>query len=227
MADVFQEVDEALKQDRILKLWEDNKFFIIGCVVMIVLVTAVSSGYRSWEKSSNEADTKILMEAIEQQEDLIKNLENVYEQTNVNETHRAIALFIAAGEHLKISESDEALNLYSKVAEDESMPEDLRDYAILMKASLVSEGSADSEEDAKEVLDILNPLINKPSGMWYSQALLKAAVINAHIPGNLDTAIKYTSELVESKNVPGSLRNRAVALKSVYESKKEMEKPVE
>ena len=46
MADIFAEVDEELKQERLEKLWKEYGGIFISCIAAIILGTAANSGYK-------------------------------------------------------------------------------------------------------------------------------------------------------------------------------------
>jgi hypothetical protein len=46
MSDIFQEVDEIMKQERMEKFWKQNGAWIIAFIVLTILGTAAISGYQ-------------------------------------------------------------------------------------------------------------------------------------------------------------------------------------
>ena len=52
MSDILQEVDEALKQDKMAKLWQDYGRYIIAALVLVVLMTAAKSAYEHYHRTT-------------------------------------------------------------------------------------------------------------------------------------------------------------------------------
>ena len=51
MADIFQEIEEDLKRERVEVLWEKYGNWVIGAAVAIVLATAGIKGWGSYQQS--------------------------------------------------------------------------------------------------------------------------------------------------------------------------------
>ena len=58
MADIFQEVDEELRQERAAKLWNKYGIYLIAAAVAIVLAIGGSRMYREWQQSQREATSQ-------------------------------------------------------------------------------------------------------------------------------------------------------------------------
>ncbi|MGB1911528.1 MAG: tetratricopeptide repeat protein, partial [Candidatus Puniceispirillaceae bacterium] len=54
MADIFDEIEEELKQDRLNSLWAKYGKYLIGFAVAIVALVAGFQGYKSWQKNTIE-----------------------------------------------------------------------------------------------------------------------------------------------------------------------------
>ena len=65
MGDIFQEVDEEVRRDRLNKLWKDYGRYIIVGVVAIVLGTAAAVGWREYIEQRRGADSDRFVAAIE------------------------------------------------------------------------------------------------------------------------------------------------------------------
>ncbi len=49
MADIFHEVDEEVRRERLQKLWERYGIYVIALAVLIVAAIGVWRGYEYWE----------------------------------------------------------------------------------------------------------------------------------------------------------------------------------
>ncbi len=215
MTDVFREVDEALKQDRVVGFWKENGTFIIGCAVAIVLATAVSSAYRTWDSYSNKADTSVVLGALEA-EDVPEQLEAVSGELRAG--HRGVAMLLAAGSYIEEGRPQEALEAFAKIADDSRMPDDLREYGLLMKARLMQENEINetSPVSSENVISLLKPLTDDSEGAWHWHALIQTALAYAHLDRDYTRAAELAGRVAESDLAPATVRSRAMALQSVY-----------
>ena len=85
MADVFQEVDEMMKQERVEKFWKENGRWIIAFVVLTILGTALMSGYKSWNKSVQEKQTGELIAFLDA-EDFPNGLDDAIKDYDIDLT---------------------------------------------------------------------------------------------------------------------------------------------
>ncbi len=219
MSDIFREVDEALKQDKVAEFWKENGPFIIGCAIAIILATAVINAYRAWNNYHDRADTALIMEALEEQDSAAARLEEIGGE--LGPAHYGMALLIAAGEHLHHDRNPEAMRLFSEVAARKDVPDDFRSYASLMHASLLFEGrdSGDDKAASEKALAILKPVLADRKNPWYWHATLRAALVYAHGLQDFEKAATLVSGIAANEHVPATLRSRAMALESVYRIK--------
>ena len=65
MGDIFQEVDEEVRRDRLNKLWKDYGSYIIVGAVAIVLGTTAAVGWREYIEQRRGADSDRFVSAID------------------------------------------------------------------------------------------------------------------------------------------------------------------
>jgi hypothetical protein len=61
----IREVDEAVRQDRWLKLWNEYGAWIVGAALAVVIGTAAGVGWRSWQESQRQAEAERYMAATQ------------------------------------------------------------------------------------------------------------------------------------------------------------------
>ena len=127
MADIFNEVDEALKQEKMQKLWAEYGSTVILAAVLLVLSTAAATGYKSWDARRDGQETARLIDALEG-ETPIADLEKISRDTRSG--HKAVALLTAAGLHTEKGEFSQAAALYKQIFETGKGPADLLDLSI-------------------------------------------------------------------------------------------------
>ena len=57
MTDIFEEVDDALRQEKLQKIWDEYKNTIIASIVILIASTGLTSGYKTWNHSRNANET--------------------------------------------------------------------------------------------------------------------------------------------------------------------------
>ncbi len=212
MSDIFREVDEALNREKAAKFWKSYGPTLIGCAIILVLSTAITTAYRTWDSSRNKEETSKLVFAAEEK-DMAAAMEDAAKDTR--DGHKAVALLNAAAKHAEKKEFSKAAALYNSVFTDNSAPGDLRDLATIfyVRSKLLEEGSA--KPDTKALLDQVLPVAKNDKSAFQLQAKLEAALLYGE--GLKD----YTSALdllkgFDGDDASGSLQEKATALKQVY-----------
>ena len=54
MADIFREVEEDIRRDRLQQLWDKYGIYLIGLVVGIIALTSLVVGWRAYTQSQAE-----------------------------------------------------------------------------------------------------------------------------------------------------------------------------
>lgn len=211
MSDIFREVDEALQQEKVEKLWKEYRSTIIACIAILVLGTAIITGYRGWDASRDANETAKLLHALES-ENPQESIQKIVGKTR--KEHEALGLLSAASLLLEEDKKAEATALYKELSEKKSAPKDLRDLARIFYIQNTKEKSLDS----------LKPLLANEKSPWIWHARLEAASIVAHKDQNYAQAIAYLTPFKEATNIPPSLQQRAEALSHVYNLKKSEQK---
>lgn len=216
MADLFREVDEAMRQERMMKFWEENKLFIIGVVLGTILLTGALSAYRSWNNAVKEEQTAAV---LAMQED-INYPQNVLEteDLDVRGGLRGIALLQAAGMFQNQDKPDEALTLYQRISADKAIPDELHHLGVLMSVRMQMDKD---NTDADELLNELSPVLKTKSSPWVNHARIEAALIHAHKKGDYDSAISLLQKVEAQKDIPASLTSRAKALIHIFTTRQQ------
>jgi len=211
MADLFREVDEAMRQERLAKIWEENRIYIIGFVLGTILLTGLISGHRSWDNSVKEKQTAAFI-TLQEASDYPTNVLNT-EKLKMRGGLRGVTLLQAAGAFLDQDKRDEALTLYERAGADKALPNDLQHLGILMAVRLL----IDNEEQTGEtLLAKLSPVLRSDKSPWNAHARLEAAVINVHKLSNYDDALAHLNAVLDTKGLPESVYERARTLSHLY-----------
>ncbi|MBI4030073.1 MAG: hypothetical protein HY370_00180 [Proteobacteria bacterium] len=214
--ELIHDVEETLKQERIEKIWKEYGPYIIGGVVLAVLLTAILSGWRSYNDSVNRTQTAQFIEALES-EAPAASLEKT--AGGMRAGHRALAWMSEAGVLLQAGKEEEAMAVYKKAAADKNLPPLFHDLAVLMAVRMEWAKSMDAKENpgAQAYLERLQPMIRDENSPWTWHARVQAAIIAAQ--GTEDYMLAHTHLAAVQRagnNIPPSLFERARALDRVY-----------
>lgn len=210
MSDIFREVDEALQQEKLAKIWKEYGTTIIAAIAVLIISTALTTAYHSWDNSRDGAETARLMEALESNTPA-QSIQSVIKDTR--KTHEALGIMTAAGLLIEENKKDEAAALYKQAAENRSTPRNLRDLARIL---YTQNASTDSK-----TMDILAPLLSNEKSPWIWHARIEAAVISAHQDQDYTKALAYLAPFKEVTTIPLSLKQRGLALAHVYQLKQD------
>lgn len=213
MADIFREVDEMMKQERLERFWRENKLWIISFIVICIVGTAGISIYKSWDRNVKEEQTSLLLTAFES-----PSFPAGIEETaaELRPSLRGIALLSAAQSYLDKENESGALDIYKLIIGDNDIAAEFRDLAVLMQVRLDSTLSSDDK------ITLLSPIQNNKQSPWHHHANLESALIQAH--DNQDyAAARLQLDAIIKANPPAplTLAGKAKSLDHLYSIKQD------
>ena len=133
MTDIFREVDEALREDRVKAIWNRYGTLIIAGAVAIVLGTAAFVGWRSYSQSQAQSQTRALVDAQQQAAADPKSAATIYASVAADSSadRAALARLLEARAALDAGKRDEAGKIYQQIAGDSGVNSVVRDLARL------------------------------------------------------------------------------------------------
>lgn len=210
MSDIFAEVDEVMKQERLEKIWAQYGNLILTFIIGTIVLTGAVSGYRSWDNSVKEKQTEVLSTVL-----AAENFPDNVDVTALELTGdvRAVALMTAGSQALNGETPDaaRAAVFYKAVADDASISAEFRGLASLMVARL-------SGEEVGDAVPLYEAIYNNEKSLWRYHAALDLAALYAHEKGDLVKAREYLAVIIgaPAQTVPPSLVRRAESLDHVY-----------
>ena len=139
MADIFHEVDEEVRRERLQKLWERYSIYIIAAAVLAVVAMAAWRGYVWWDEK-NAAAAGAAFEAALNLSDEGKHAEAEAAfakiETNAPAGYRILARLRAAAELAQTKPAD-AVKAYDAIAADASLGQTLQDLAAVRAGMLL------------------------------------------------------------------------------------------
>lgn len=215
MTDILREVDDAMKAERMSRLWQEHGKTIIALIVLVIVATAANSAWVAWKNNRDARQTTQLIEALTAEHPESKLPEAV---KGMSGPLKSLTALKAAGQALKAKNYADAIKLYTDIAADKSAPQDIRDLATVQKVAVQLDQS--KEATAESLLADLAPITNtKNESAWRLRALMLSALVKAHKSEDYKGALEDLALLSAGKDVPPTLAAQASALKAVYETK--------
>lgn len=207
MADIFQEVDEEVRRERLNKLWQRYGHYIIAACVVVIVAVGAWRGYEWWEtKKAVEAGAAFeqavnLAEAGKHQEAEAAFAKLASEGTA---GYRLLARLREAAE-LGRTDRKAAIKAYDEIAVDRSVGQVIQDLAALRVSFLLVDGSSYGDMRAR-----LEPLTGPDRAFRHSARELLA--LSAWKQGDMGAARQWTDMIITDPQTPSGARSRAEVL---------------
>jgi hypothetical protein len=204
MSDIIREVDEELRRERMMKLWERYGIYAVAVAVLVVLAVG---GWRVWEwyslreaaKSSVQFESAIALGNEGRRPEAEAALNALAKDGTSG--YRLLARFRAAAETTK-SNRQGGVAAYDALAADTSLESVFRDFARVQAALLLVDSAS-----VAEITSRMEPLL-VPSSAFRNSA--RELIGLAHYrAGERAAAAKRFAEIVTDPDSPPSMRNRA------------------
>ena len=207
MADIFHEVDEEVRRERLQKLWDRYSIYIIGLAVLIVAGMAAWRGYEWWVAKQAAAAGAQFEQALTLSEQG-KHAEAEQAFTKIAGEapagYRILARLRAASELAQTKPAD-AVKAYDQVAADASLGQTLQDLAALRAAMLLADSAALAEMEKR-----LGPLTEP--GRSFRASARELLALSAWQNHDAAAARKYIDMLMADAETPPGARARAEML---------------
>ncbi|HYG85163.1 MAG TPA: hypothetical protein VD978_02800 [Azospirillum sp.] len=211
MSDIFQEVDEDLRRDRMSQMAKRYGGIVGTVAVLIVAATAGYQAWQGWQKSQREAETGRLVSALSQTAaSPAKGIEALSSYAAKAPADLAVLArlneaALRAGE----GKSTEAVAIYDSIAADTQVGNIYRDLATLLSV-MHQIGSG----DAAQLQARLQPL-TVDDNAWRFSAREMTALLTARA-GDKAGARTLFQQLADDSLAPSGVRSRAADLAALY-----------
>ncbi len=207
----LREVDDALRQDQMAGIVQNyGKLILIGIVVLLLAL-----GGWFWYQNAQDEAAGERGEEMTNALDAVRNgnLPGAANALKTLETadqpgYRAISQILAAGIKQEQNDPKAAAAAFAKVAADDSLPQPMRDLALIRQTA--------AEYDSLKPADVVARLkaLAVPGNPWFGSAGEMVAI--AHMRMNKpDLAGPLFQKLAEDEQVPETIRSRARQLAGV------------
>ncbi len=207
MSDIFQEVDEEVRRERLNKLWQRYGNYFVALCVLIVAGVGAWRGYEYWQiKKAGEAGTAYeeaakLAEAGKHQE-----AEAAFAKLATDGTagYQVLARLRAAAD-LGSTDSKAAVAAYDAITADSRAGQAIRDLAAIRAGYLLVDSAPYSELQSR-----LEPLTGKDRAFRHSAREILA--LSAWKAGDMVAARNWTDLIMTDPQTPPQTRSRAQVL---------------
>lgn len=217
MADIFDEVDEELRQERAASLWRKYGSWLIAAALAIVLAVG---GYKYWGYYSQNQQVLAADRYVAALTGLagddgdrtgaIGALDAIAEKQS--DGYADLARLRAAGAKLANGDKDGAIAAYELIANNQDSRPSLRDLATLLAVS----ASLD-DGDLDELAARLEPLA--AAGQAWRPLAIELQGALALKSGDIDAARTLFEALVGDAATPENLRERAMQILQAFPQK--------
>jgi hypothetical protein len=208
VADIFQEVEEDVRQERYEHLWKKYGPYLLGVVALIVAITAGIIGWREYQASENAAAGDRFAQALQLVDggkDLEAATEFAHLAGNTTAGYQVLALFQLGSAHAAAGNPAEAARAFEQVMNDDGALPVFRDLGRLMFVQIKLEDGGAGDLEAT-----LAPLLEPGSSFDYSALETRAA--SALKAGDKDRAREALKSISDDADAPQAMRARATEL---------------
>ncbi len=203
--DLFREVEEDMRRERLARAWEKYGVYVLAVAVLIVVVTAGLQISAWWnEKRASETGERFVKALRLAEEGNAVDMMAAFEKIaqDAPRGYATLASLRRAAAAVEAGRKDDAIALYQAVANDAFADKTLRTFAELQLAALQIETVT-----AAQIVERLTP-INAPGNAWRHSAreLMGLAHMKA---GNRADAEALFQDIAADPDAPADLRRRA------------------
>lgn len=206
MSDIFREVEEEVRQERLQKWWKKYGNYVVAGVSILVIGVA---GWKLWErydqqqrvKASSEIESAAQISAAGQYDMAAEAYAKIAKKAPGG--YGLVAQLSQADELLASGRTGDAVALYMKIAET--------DKAGLGQVARIRAAWAQGDKLSTAELKTLLAPVNDASSKWRFMAR-ELLAYRALKDGQTAVAEKEFASLAAATEAPGSLRQRAEAM---------------
>lgn len=207
MSDVFREVDEDLRRERLKQVWNRYSILLIGAAVLVVVLVAIFVWLDSRRESAAELQGDRYYAALDlAKTDPVAGAAAFAAITADGEGgYPALAALSAASALAEAGDIDGAVAAFDRMAADTTVDAALRDVARMRAGMLLVDTAPLEDVQAR-----LEPL--SVEGASYRNLALEFMAVAALRVGDLDKAIGWLTSIAGDANVSQSALDRATKL---------------
>ncbi len=208
MADIFDEIDEELKRDKVHLLWARYGKFAIAGVAAVILSVGSAQGFKAWKTKRVETAANAYQLALDSN-DVVASFEQA--MADLTEGYKMLAQFRVAAAKGAGGDSEGAVSDYMTLAQEKAIKPIYQQVALLLAVMNAPDGT-----DPKQLQDQLARLTATP-GPWQGLALEHSAALDLE-KNNPEAALEKFESILGLAEIPPELRKRATELVKILKS---------
>jgi hypothetical protein len=210
VADIFQEVDEEVRRERLKRLWDRYGILIIALAVLLVLGVAGYRGYQYWiiqqaQAASAQFEQAATLSEQGKQAEAQAAFAKIAGEAPAG--YRTLARLRAAAE-LSKTDPKAAVGAYDAIAADGAVGQGFQDAAAL-RAGLLLVDTAPLDEMRRRL-----DLLAEPSRPFRHSAR-EILTLSAWRNGDAAAAKKYIEQVSNDAETPQGIRSRVEVLSAL------------
>lgn len=212
MDNFIQELEEDLRRDRYMALWQKYGRYAVALALIIVIAVAAGVIWRHYQASERLKDSMAYSAALSLldqgagAEAALPALRNIVQSGS--DSYATLARFQEAALLTKGGKPEEAVAVYEAMAADKSIDPLFRDLAVLLRALVTLD-----KGDPQQLTARLTPLTEARNPWRYSALELTALL--AQRGGDVAKAREIYTSLADDPTTPRQLRGRAAEMLSI------------
>jgi hypothetical protein len=213
MSDIFHEVDEDVRRDKLVDLWRRYQTPVFVIAFLIVAATGGWSYYESQRlKTAEAANARFEAAAALARDGKRAEAVAAFEAIAKDgpKGYASLARLRAAGELIAVDKA-KALAAYDAIADDKNVDKLTQEVARLRGAMLVMEGGDRQKAELR-----LGPLMTSTGPFRYSAQEWTA--LDALENGDFDEAQRVFDLLLNDRDAPQAMRQRATAYQGLLKA---------
>jgi hypothetical protein len=207
VSDIFHEVDEEVRRERLNKLWQQYGNYLVALCILVVVAVAAWRGYDWWQtKKAGEAGAAfesavMLAEAGKHQE-----ADAAFAKLAVDGTsgYRVLARLRQAAE-LAQTDKKAAISTYDEIAGDRSAGQVIQDLAAVRAGFLLVDSAPYSEMRTR-----LEP--STAADRTFRHTAREILALSAWKAGDMAAARQWVDMIIADPQTPATTRSRAEVL---------------
>ena len=205
MTDIFHEVEEELRRERLRTLWDRYGIFVIGAAVALVLVTAGYRGWLYWQNGRAASSGDMFVTAVDLADNddypaAITALEKVIAEGTGG--YPVLARFRLATVKASSGDTAGAVVDFDRLAADSDIDPHLRNLARI-RAAMILVDSATRQDVEKRVAELA-----EGSTTWRNMAA-ELIGLAAWKSDDLAAAGKWYERILGDPSAPETIKRRA------------------
>jgi hypothetical protein len=208
LADIFREVDEDLRRDRLSALWQRYGKYVIAFAVAVVLLTAANVGWQKWSESRRIEQSERYLAAMQPLEDgneaaAANALAGFADDAGSG--YATLARLQEAAARAKLGDTAGAVQVYDALADDDGIEPLYTELAVVLSAMHQLDTG-----DPQALRGRLTPIAAADSPWRHSaKELLGLLALRS---GDMAGATEMFQQLADDPDAPQSARARAAEL---------------